>query len=414
MKTGSTQYSRTKLMLLGLALIAPTISHATGEGPAVTSWYTINANQYAQIIPMTGSSPTTTWTGNSTPTLSDIQQVRYSTNFVYLNAPGLSSHIMGPWYLDAGKTMLFPGKPTNQNLIVKIPLVPVPQTGTHSLVTGGIVGLMVNGVALFNGLDAFSYKNSTSQDVQNGPSGGDGYWWRLATTVEAVTFDPAGAHQPGSGQYHYHTNPYGLRYQLGDNLSYNSGTSTYTELTASPTHSPLLGYALDGYPIYGPYGYSTANNSGSGIRRMASGFQLRNGTNGTDNLTSGGRHSLPAWSATTYGHTITSSSQYGPNVSGGFPLGWYEEDYDYLGDHGKVQGTDFDLDQYNGRTCVTPEYPAGTYAYFMTMDSSGGAVFPFFFAGQYYGIKNGQTVSSVSESTTTYFPVSSVTDWAVF
>ena len=52
--------------------------------------------------------------------------------------------------------------------------------------------------------------------------------------------------------------------------------------------------------------------------------------------------------------------------SSNYPLGRYMEDNDYLGDHGYVQGVDFDLDEYNGRWCFTPDFPKGTYAYFVS------------------------------------------------
>ena len=54
-----------------------------------------------------------------------------------------------------------------------------------------------------------------------------------------------------------------------------------------------------------------------------------------------------------------------PNVSAWYPLGRYIEDHDYLGDLGKKQGRDFDLDENNARFCVTPEFPNGTWAYFV-------------------------------------------------
>ena len=47
-------------------------------------------------------------------------------------------------------------------------------------------------------------------------------------------------------------------------------------MTIPPTsHSPIIGYALDSYPIYGPFGYSSANDSSSSIKRMSSGYTLR-------------------------------------------------------------------------------------------------------------------------------------------
>lgn len=154
--------------------------------------------------------------------------------------------------------------------------------------------------------------------------------------------------------------------------------------TDSTAHSPLLGFIFDGYPIYGPFGYSSANDSSSSIKRMLSGYSLRSITE---------RHSFS-------NGTTLSSSNYGPDVSTTYPLGKYIEDYEWLSSNG-------DLDEYNGRWCVTPEYPSGTYAYFVTTDSSGTPTFPYTVGKYYYGkvttIKN----TTVTSGATTYFSYSS-------
>jgi hypothetical protein len=77
--------------------------------------------------------------------------------------------------------------------------------------------------------------------------------------------------------------------------------------------------------------------------------------------------------------TYTTASQTGPAVSTTYPIGSYCEDYAWLSSNGG------DLDQYNGRYCVTPEYPSGTYAYFVTVTSAGVAAFPYYIGIQYYG-----------------------------
>jgi len=224
---------------------------------------------------------------------------------------------------------------------------------------------------------------------------GDGVWRRDAMTIygEVYTLDPCKAHQPGTGEYHYHANPVCLRYQLNDNLvGANVGTSaaTYTETTAAKTHSPLLGWAYDGYPVYGPYGYATATSATSGVRRMVSSYAIR-----TDNTTT--RTSLPAWAQAYQGMTgALTATEYGPPVSATYPLGRYVEDYDYTAGSG-------DLDQYNGRFCVTPEFPTGTYAYFVTIDATGAPAFPYYLGPQYYGTVSGGAVTAVTETTTTYF-----------
>jgi hypothetical protein len=225
---------------------------------------------------------------------------------------------------------------------------------------------------------------------------GDGIWRRDANTIygEVYTFDPCKAHQPGNGEYHYHANPVCLRYQLGDNIvGANVGTATaaFTESSGTLTHSPLLGWAFDGYPVYGPYGYASCGTgaASSGVRRMLSSYALR-----TDNTTT--RTSLPVWAQTYQGITTLTSTEYGPPVSSTYPLGRYVEDYDYTAGSG-------DLDQYNGRFCPTPEFPSGTYAYFVTISATGAPAFPYYLGPQFYGTVSGGNITSVTETTSTYF-----------
>ena len=105
-------------------------------------------------------------------------------------------------------------------------------------------------------------------------------------------------------------------------------------------HSPIIGWAYDGHPIYGPYGYVT--KSGGTIAQMKSGYQLN------------------------------SSRTSGPPTSI-YPLGFFVEDYTYNNISDETI-----LDENNGRFCVTPEFPKGTYAYFATINAaSNDAALPF-------------------------------------
>ncbi len=327
-----------------------------------------------------------------------------SASWVYIRTTGLGSHVMGPWYLDSAKTQNFPNFPSNTATIYRIPRTPaVPASKT--LTTGGAIGYFVNGVAFFDNRDTFSYSNANGKDADPtaGIGLGDGIWVRDALPNESATFDAALAHQAGN-QYHYHVQPIALRYQLGDHVDYNATTNRYTENTSVVTkHSPIVAWAQDGYPVYGPYGYATASDANSGVRRMVSGFVLRNGANGTTNLNTTGRHTLAAWSAAWQGRSgALATTQYGPNVNATYALGHYLEDYDYLGDLSFAQGVQFDLDRYNGRTCVTPEFPNGTYAYFSTLNGDNTPAFPYNIGRQFYGSPTGGT-SAITETVTTYF-----------
>ncbi len=130
----------------------------------------------------------------------------------------------------------------------------------------------------------------------------------------------------------------------------------------SSSHSPIIGWAFDGYPIYGPFGYSDPNNANSAIKQMMSSYQLRNITD---------RTTLPDG-------TNLMANQYGPSVDATYPLGVYNEDYEYVASSG-------DLDEHNGRFCVTPDYPQGTYAYFVTADNAGEPAYPYYIGDTYYG-----------------------------
>ncbi len=358
-------------------------------------------------------------------------------------------------------------------------------TPRRETLTGlGVIGYLVDGVAIFNTSDGFSYSNANAKDATpNGGFNGDGIWNRDALPNEGSSFDYALAHQPGSGQYHNHVNPIATRHLLGDNVTYagtpaNNSTKNYSENLATATfrHSPIIGWMRDGLPLYGPYGYdggstgatavanlsagsvgsATVTNGGTlyqstplviftggggsgaaatavitggivtaitmtnggtgyisaptvtigGVRRMISGYQLRDGTNGTTNITSTGRTTLPAWAAVAQGRSATlSAGQYGPTTTYTstappltYTLGHFVEDYDYLGDLGYTQGSKtnaggvfFDLNQYNVRFCVTPEFPSGTWAYFTTIKADGTSIYPYLASAWYYGSATGGT-----------------------
>lgn len=293
-----------------------------------------------------------TWKQNTTGVTgyngiqADVQQVSYSANYVYVKCTGIPSYTIGPWSMN-------PNTPSNQNWVFKIARFPVPNP-TPVTAGNGQIGVLKNGVVLFNAGDAMSYNN---QNI----------WHRLAQYFEAVSFDTSGGHPSPSRAYHYHINMKKLY----------SPDST--------VHSSILGYMFDGYPLYGPYGYSNTNGTG-GIRRMRSGYVKRNIT---------ARTTLP-------NGTVLPSNQWGPAVSSTYPLGCFTEDYD-------AAVSNSDLDSHNGRFSVTPEYPAGTYAYFITIDSLGNPVYPYIIGSTYYGqvvagnVPPGGHVT-ISETVTQYLP----------
>ena len=103
----------------------------------------------------------------------------------------------------------------------------------------------------------------------------------------------------------------------------------------SKYHSPIIGWAYDGSPIYGPYGYDKPD--GGTVRRMLSGYEPVIGSN---------RPPL--------------------NL---YPLGFFVNDF--------VYNATGDLNESNGRFCVTPEFPNGKFVYFSTIGQTPESSGPF-------------------------------------
>ncbi|MGZ5505326.1 MAG: YHYH protein [Limisphaerales bacterium] len=393
-----------KHVMFALGMVIAT--NGLAADPRIDNWYTKDSEKYARLYPTAtdqrlGNS-VTTWSWGpgvqSVPVLAGVHDVSYSRDWVYIHTSGLASYVMGPWYNDLAKTRMFPSYPADTKTTYRIPRQPTIAT-TKSLTGLGPIGYFVNGVALFDDRDAFYFNGKVD-------ARGEGIWNRDAYVNEGITFDSGMAHQARI-EYHYHANPIALRHQLGDHVDFDAKNNRYQESSTKPTkHSPILAWARDGLPIYGPYGYSDPMNAKSAVRRMVSGYVIRDGKNGTKNLALTGRTSLPKWAERTYhmdGPLRT--SEYGPNVSAWAVLGRYIEDNDYLGDLGKKQGGDFDLDECNARYCVTPEFPTGTWAYFVAITRDGNPAFPYNIGHSFVGGPSGGQVRSINEAVTTSFAV---------
>lgn len=310
--------------------------------------------------------------------LVNVQTVQYSANWVYATTNGIPGYTTGP-YLDGN-----PSQATDQNAIFKFPLNPTQNTGTPTATNGGNIGVFINGVALFDYRDGVSYKLSTNAEA-GGPLGGmgDGVWNRDAVPAEMIGFDCAKGH-PAMGNYHHHQNPSAFDLDL---VQVSTVCSLYDAdglyIIDSTQHSPLLGFAYDGFPIYGAYAHLNTNGTG-GIVRMKSSYYLRNITVRTHYAD---------------GSDVTD----GPAVNGTYPLGRYREDYEYIASANPDQ-----LDEHNGRFCVTPEYPNGIYCYFTTVDANWNSAYPYAVGPTFYGNKVAAKVTSITESTTTYVPASGI------
>lgn len=348
--------------------------------PAITAW----------LQNTTGIMGSHYVSGNSTPIADAVeancQSVQYSANWVYVSTNGIPAYITGP-FQDGN-----PSLATDQNAIFKFPLNPAQNTGTLTATNGGNIGVFINGVALFDYRDGVAWDNITNE-LCGGPGnppcpGGPTAtmaWNRDAVLAEKPGFDCSKGH-PAMGNYHHHQNPsaYNLDLTVISNIcDLYAADGLYTINVAE--HSPLIGFSYDGFPIYGAYGFAGTDGTG-GITRIKSGYQLRNITVRTHHAD---------------GTDVTD----GPAVSATYPLGYFREDYEFIAN----VGTDF-LDAHNGRFCVTPEYPAGIYCYFATVDVNHNSAYPYVVGPTFYGVKTAAKVTSISEAVTTYTSTSSISE----
>ncbi len=195
------------------------------------------------------------------------------------------------------------------------------------------------------------------------------------------------AHQQSNGEYHYHGDMIGLANVLLSGLG---------DGTTIPTAPVQIGWAADGFPIYYKYGYNDPMDNTSGIKEYTPNYALKSGSRNGDGITA------PCGTYT----------------------GFYMQDYEYNAANGG------DLDECNGITGVTPEFPGGTYYYVVTSaypsiprclkgtpstDYYGGDILPVelsTFTGQ---VQNGNDVllqwTTLSEVNNKGFELQKTRDW---
>lgn len=222
----------------------------------------------------------------------------------------------------------------------------------------GIIGIWLNGVAMYNPaihtLAPYGYEQLTGYTYNGAYRAGQVYGYNFAE-------DLSGGHTSSSDRYHYHDGSFlniwlngagHVSGQYGETGIAEASLINYLKngLTHPDGHSKILGISADGYPVYGPFGYNVAMNADSVVERMISGYKL-----------------FPA--SNRAGTVAENLIQY--------PMGIFIEDYHYT-----AAG---DLDQHNGRYCVTPDYPNGTYAYFITVDADLQPAYPYIIGETYFG-----------------------------
>jgi len=170
--------------------------------------------------------------------------------------------------------------------------------------------------------------------------------------------DAAGGILSESGMYSYNSFTFENAWETGIGTTVDKpGTAEIEEikylagsLRHPDGHSKILGFANDGYPIYGPYGYAIKGNKNSPVIKMRSSYRFKNSS-----------------------YRVVESCNFIQ-----YPMGMFIQDYMFVDGSGT-------LDQHNGRFCVTPDYPEGTYAYFVTVDNNDNPVYPYVIGPTYYG-----------------------------
>ena len=167
----------------------------------------------------------------------------------------------------------------------------------------GPVAVSVNGVPIYG--------------VEEGP-GGDAialHFKYFNEDRQPIFLGYCTSHSAGNNfHYHYDSQCSSWTPGVGETIS----DYDWTELD-NTQHSPIIGWAFDGYPIYGMYG----NDGSGGIKAITSSYEVeRTQENG-------------------------------------------DQGYNGIDDWNYVNGAG-DLDECNGRWGVTPEYPEGTYHYVST------------------------------------------------
>ncbi len=240
----------------------------------------------------------------------DVHSVEIGEQEVTVRSAGISLAYLGPLELSP-----LPRADVRE-FVFKIPRSPTPETNRHAHVPLDYIGVFVNGVPIPNHFEAASYQGQNLWHYDLVARGDDGSLTATGAARAALT------HAPSPG--------------LLNKLA-----------TGHATNSPIIAFALDGYPIHGPWAEGKRIRSSYQLRKIATREHWPDGT-------------------------LLAPGQTGPPVGPGYPLGTFVEDYEYVPGSG-------DLDQYNGKAS------AGTYAYFLTTDPRGKLEFPYLLAHEFHG-----------------------------
>ena len=215
-----------------------------------------------------------------------------SAGFRLIQGDGLPDHLTGAFPNRGNPNAIRP-----QSQEYRVPLRPQIASRPTPLIASPF-GIALNGVLFDPGTAEFWNNNRSS-----------GWNYEALSGKIDLGLDASNAHVQPNGAYHYHGIPAALVARGGRD------------------RPAWLGYAADGFPIYGPDAYLEAGSAVSPLVELRPGYRLKSATR--------------------------------PSGPGGAYDGTFVEDYEFVPGHG-------DLDACNGRLGVTPEYPGGTYYYVLS------------------------------------------------
>ena len=307
------------------------VDHTVRRNPIIASWQHSSGNVVAPADAISE-------TEHLINVPADVEKVSWHDDYVYIRTSGITDASGGPATTIAPDTegTVVDQRPTSATQFNwKIPRTPVAASAWPTR-DDGPIGVFTNGVAIFSPRDfeptstgSIYYRNEAylrrnSMDANNGTS------WSSKGNYEPTV----------KGLYYHYDMP-----------------GEYASQEVATKHSPIIGWSLDGYPIYGPYGFTNTDGTGA-IQKQTSSWVLKSGT------------------------------RTGLGAPTGAYDGSYTADYQFNG-----SGT---LDRHNGRFAVTPEFPDGVYHYHATPGA-----YPYFIGDEFYGHKNGSTIY---DGTTTIDP----------
>jgi hypothetical protein len=285
--------------LLSATVLAMTIAVAVAQGPPPMRKHTANEARPIQLVPATEKLP-----ARNEETIHARGEIRV------IESNGIPKHLVGEFpnrgnpheIKEQPYRFEIPANPKAHQEITPAHLGDGSQPGPPNRP----FGVALNGV-LFDPGTAEFWKGDRELDWNYEALGG----------AVGLGLDENHAHVQPNGAYHYHGLPTPYLRQLG---------------VDKKSHSPQVGWAADGFPIYALYGYQDPKDPMSPIIKLTSSYQLKDGQRPSGNNGPGGEYD-----------------------------GAFTRDYEFITGNGT-------LDECNGRYCVTPEFPDGTYAYFLTTE----------------------------------------------